>query len=42
MAKPSMKGSDLMTGTPEQLLATVKAENAMIAKLIKDQNITAD
>jgi tripartite-type tricarboxylate transporter receptor subunit TctC len=42
MGKPSMKGSDLMTGTPEQLLATVKAENAMIAKLIKDQNITAD
>jgi tripartite-type tricarboxylate transporter receptor subunit TctC len=42
MAKPSMKGSDLMTGTPEQLLATVKSENAMIAKLIKDQNITAD
>jgi tripartite-type tricarboxylate transporter receptor subunit TctC len=42
MAKPSMKGSDLMTGTPEQLLATVKAENAMISKLIKDQNITAD
>jgi tripartite-type tricarboxylate transporter receptor subunit TctC len=42
MAKPSMKGSDLMTGTPEQLLATVKSESAMIAKLIKDQNITAD
>jgi tripartite-type tricarboxylate transporter receptor subunit TctC len=42
LAKPSLRGSELMIGTPEQLQSTLKNEASVIAKLIKDQNITAD
>jgi tripartite-type tricarboxylate transporter receptor subunit TctC len=42
LAKPSMRGSDLMIGTPEQLQSIVQSENRTIANLIKVQNIKAD
>jgi tripartite-type tricarboxylate transporter receptor subunit TctC len=42
LAKPSLRGADLMLGSPEQLLNLVKSDKAMIEKLIKAQNIQGE
>jgi Tripartite tricarboxylate transporter family receptor len=42
LAKPSLRGADLMLGSPERLLNLVKSDKAMIEKLIKAQNIQGE
>jgi tripartite-type tricarboxylate transporter receptor subunit TctC len=42
LAKPSIRGTDSMLGTPEQLRTIVKSEGESIARLVKAQGIKAD